>query len=111
MSARDPAPIGLRCLATAATVLAALLALASLPRGDLPLPWMLAFTLPGAALCGWSRLTRSPWRRALVAVVLQAGACWGALQVARRLESGVVVTVFPDSGERYLSESHLWNAE
>ena len=38
-------------------------------------------------------------------------ACWGALQVARRLESGVVVTVFPDSGERYLSESHLWNAE
>lgn len=81
MSARDPAPIGLRCLATAATVLATLLALASLPRGDLPLPWMLAFTLPGAALGGWSRLTRSPWRRALVAVVLQAGACWGALQL------------------------------
>lgn len=37
-------------------------------------------------------------------------ACWAALQVARTLESGVVVTVFPDSGERYLSESHLWNA-
>jgi len=35
-------------------------------------------------------------------------ACWAALEVARSLDSGVVVTVFPDSGERYLSESHLW---
>lgn len=35
-------------------------------------------------------------------------ALWGALQVARRLEEGVVVTLFPDSGERYLSEPHLW---
>jgi len=37
-------------------------------------------------------------------------ACWAALQVARRLDSGVVVTVFPDSGERYLSEEHIWRA-
>jgi cysteine synthase B len=38
-------------------------------------------------------------------------ACWGALQIARRLDSGVVVTVFPDSGERYLSEEHIWRNE
>ena len=30
-------------------------------------------------------------------------AMWAALQVARSLERGVVVTVFPDGGERYLS--------
>lgn len=35
-------------------------------------------------------------------------ALWAALNVASRLESGVVVTLFPDSGERYLSEAHLW---
>lgn len=38
-------------------------------------------------------------------------ACWAALEVARRLESGVVVTVFPDSGERYLSEERIWRDE
>jgi cysteine synthase B len=27
----------------------------------------------------------------------------GALRVAERLESGTVVTIFPDRGERYLS--------
>lgn len=36
-------------------------------------------------------------------------ALWGALQVARGLESGVVVTLFPDGGERYVSEEHLWD--
>ena len=34
-------------------------------------------------------------------------AAWAALKVAEGLESGVVVTLFPDSGERYLSESHI----
>jgi cysteine synthase B len=36
-------------------------------------------------------------------------ALWGAIEVASRLEQGVVVTLFPDSGERYLSEAHLWS--
>ncbi len=30
-------------------------------------------------------------------------ALWGAAQVARRIESGVVVMIFPDGGDRYLS--------
>ena len=30
-------------------------------------------------------------------------AMWAAMQVARSLEQGVVVTVFPDGGEKYLS--------
>ncbi len=35
-------------------------------------------------------------------------AVWAALEVASRLEAGVVCTVLPDGGERYLSEAHLW---
>jgi cysteine synthase B len=34
-------------------------------------------------------------------------ALWGALQVAGELEEGVVVTLFPDGAERYLSEPHI----
>ncbi|NOY24921.1 MAG: cysteine synthase family protein [Oligoflexia bacterium] len=29
---------------------------------------------------------------------------WGAIQIARRLDRGLIVTLLPDSGERYLSE-------
>jgi cysteine synthase A len=39
------------------------------------------------------------------------GACVAALEVARRLGTGkVVVTVFPDTGERYLT-TDLFHAE
>ena len=38
-------------------------------------------------------------------------AMWAALEVAKTLASGVVVTLFPDSGERYLSEHHIFGAE
>jgi S-sulfo-L-cysteine synthase (O-acetyl-L-serine-dependent) len=44
----------------------------------------------------------------LLAGVSSGAAVWGALTIARELASGVVVTVFPDSGERYLSEDHVW---
>ena len=36
-------------------------------------------------------------------------ALWAAIEVARSLDHGVVVTLFPDGGERYLSEDHLWS--
>jgi len=36
---------------------------------------------------------------------------WAALEVARTLTEGVVVTVFPDGGERYLSEPHVFGEE
>jgi transglutaminase-like putative cysteine protease len=80
MTARDPAPRGLRRFATVCMFAATILALANLPGDELPVPWLLAFTLPGAILGGWSRLARSPWRRAAIAVILQAGACWTALE-------------------------------
>ena len=41
--------------------------------------------------------------------VSAGAAAVGALQVASQLESGVVVTVFPDAGYKYLSDSRLWN--
>jgi len=44
----------------------------------------------------------------LLVGVSSAAAVVAALQVAARLERGVIVTVFPDSGNRYLSEE-FWN--
>ena len=37
-------------------------------------------------------------------------ALWAAVEVAKGLEGGTVVTVLPDSGTRYLSEPHIWSA-
>jgi cysteine synthase B len=44
----------------------------------------------------------------LLVGVSSGAACVAALRVARRLRSGVVVTVFPDSGDKYLSE-RFWD--
>lgn len=50
-------------------------------------------------------------REAGLLVGVSAGAAAvAALRVARELERGVVVTVFPDSADKYLSE-HFWNEE
>jgi cysteine synthase B len=44
-------------------------------------------------------------------VGISSGAALAAsLQVAKRLERGVLVTVFPDGAEKYLSES-FWTAD
>ncbi len=44
----------------------------------------------------------------LLAGLSSGAATWAALEVARELDTGTVVTVFPDGGERYLSEDHVW---
>jgi cysteine synthase len=45
----------------------------------------------------------------LLAGVSAAAALVGALQVAKEaLDGSVIVTVFPDSGDKYLSE-HFWS--
>lgn len=46
----------------------------------------------------------------LLTGISSGAALWGAIEVARRLDEGVVVTLFPDGGERYLSDRHLWEA-
>ncbi|MBI5827861.1 MAG: cysteine synthase family protein [Deltaproteobacteria bacterium] len=37
-------------------------------------------------------------------------AMWGAMEVARRLKKGVVVVIFPDGGDKYLS-TRLWETQ
>lgn len=41
--------------------------------------------------------------------ISSGAAARAALQVASRLEEGVVVTVFPDAGYKYLSDKELWS--
>jgi S-sulfo-L-cysteine synthase (O-acetyl-L-serine-dependent) len=57
------------------------------------------------------RLVRRLAREEGLLVGISAGAALSAtLEVARRLQTGVVVTVFPDGAEKYLSES-FWTAD
>lgn len=44
----------------------------------------------------------------LLAGISSGAALWAALELARGLDAGDVVTVFPDGGSRYLSEDHVW---
>ena len=44
----------------------------------------------------------------LLVGISSAAAVVAALRVARRIKDGVIVTIFPDSGNRYLSEE-FWN--
>ena len=57
------------------------------------------------------RLVRRLAKEEGLLVGISAGAALAAtLQVAKRLQSGVVVTVFPDGAEKYLSET-FWTAD
>ena len=38
-----------------------------------------------------------------------AAALFAAIEKAEEVEQGIFVVIFPDSGERYLSEEHLWS--
>lgn len=44
----------------------------------------------------------------LLAGVSSGAAVWAALEVAQGLDSGLVVAMLPDGGDRYLSEPHVW---
>lgn len=51
------------------------------------------------------RLTRE---EGLFVGISSAAAVVAALNVAREIEEGVVVTVLPDAGYKYLSDKELW---
>lgn len=54
-------------------------------------------------------MVRALGRREGLFVGISSGAAMlGALRVASELESGVVVTIFPDAGYKYLSDRALW---
>jgi cysteine synthase B len=43
--------------------------------------------------------------------ISSGAAAWAAFQVASGLDHGVVVTLFPDAGYKYLSDKSLWGGE
>jgi transglutaminase-like putative cysteine protease len=83
--------------AALATLTATALALTSLPAGELPRAWLLAFTAPGAVLGVWRGQRHRPWLRAVVAVYLQAAACWLALEHAGPMSraAALACTILP----------------
>lgn len=69
-------------LFTASLVVCAILALANLPAAELPVGWLLAFTLP-AAILGRQKRSQRAWRRAVWATLLQTTACLIALEFSQ----------------------------
>ena len=78
----------------------AALALANLPGDDLPPGWLCAFVLPGALLAQLTRFTPWPWQRALLAIALQTGACWLALELVGPMSrpAALACTILPPLG-------------
>ena len=66
----------------------------------------LAIGAPTEASYAWIR--RLAATEGLLVGPSGGAAVWAAVEVANTLSHGVVVTMLPDSGERYLSEEHLW---
>lgn len=49
-------------------------------------------------------LARDLFRKEGLSVGISSGAAlWGAIEVARKIKEGIIVTVFPDRGDKYLS--------
>jgi cysteine synthase B len=58
-----------------------------------------------------SMLLRLAREEGLFVGISSAAAAVAALKVAEQLEEGVVVTLFPDAGYKYLSDKSLWEAK
>jgi len=61
-----------------------------------------------AAYAMVSRLARE---EGLFVGISSGAAAVAALQVASQLDEGVIVTIFPDAGYKYLSDKSLWDAK
>jgi cysteine synthase B len=59
----------------------------------------------------YAMVRRLAGKEGLFAGISSGAAALAALQVASELEEGVVVTVFPDAGYKYLSDKHLWDTK
>jgi S-sulfo-L-cysteine synthase (O-acetyl-L-serine-dependent) len=59
----------------------------------------------------YAMLSRLARQEGLFVGISSGAAAAAALRVAAELEEGVVVTVFPDAGYKYLSDKHLWETK
>jgi cysteine synthase B len=68
-------------------------------------------TLEIASEDAYAMVSRLAREEGLFVGVSSGAAAALALQVAEELDEGVVVTVFPDAGYKYLSDKHLWETK
>jgi hypothetical protein len=97
MTALPPSLRPVDRLAAFALAACMVLALCNLPREELPLRWILCWTLPAALLGFLFPLTRQLWQRAALAIVLQGGAIWVALALGGPLSrpAALACTILP----------------
>jgi cysteine synthase B len=67
----------------------------------------LDFKIPVSTEDAYSMVYRLSQEEGILVGQSSGAAMFAALKVARKLEHGVVVTVFPDFGDKYLS-TNLW---
>ncbi|HEX5050148.1 MAG TPA: transglutaminase-like domain-containing protein [Planctomycetota bacterium] len=93
-----PVPSRAAAHVAAITVLACTtLAMANLPADALPIEWLLAFTLPGAVMGLLRPHGVHSWWRALLALALQTGACYLALELVGPMSrpAALACTILP----------------
>jgi transglutaminase-like putative cysteine protease len=98
MNDREPLALrGAERLSWLATVTGTVLAIATLPPGQVPIEWLVAFTAPAVSLGLLRRRTEHPWRRAALATVLQVAACWLAFDAVGPLSrpAALACTILP----------------
>ncbi len=68
-------------------------------------------TIEVSTEAAYAMVRRLARQEGLFVGISSGAAAVAALQVAAELDEGLVVTVFPDAGYKYLSDSALWDAE
>ncbi len=74
-------------------------------------PSLLDGTLEVATEDAHAMVRRLARQEGLFVGISSGAATVAALRIASELEEGVVVTVFPDAGYKYLSDTGLWNSQ
>ena len=65
-------------------------------------------TIPIQTEAAYGMVRRLAREEGLFVGISSGAAACAALKIAEQLEEGVVVTVFPDAGYKYLSDKTLW---
>jgi S-sulfo-L-cysteine synthase (O-acetyl-L-serine-dependent) len=68
-------------------------------------------TIPIETEDAYEMVRRLAREEGLFVGISSGAAAWAALELARELDSGVIVTVFPDAGYKYLSDNEIWGTK